>query len=193
LGLALARGLPEYLGTTETIFLNRVMEGNRTSGWAVNSVGPAFTPAGRPLGHRLSYWLGHIPYWAGPCLVVWSVGVLVLGIRSRLPADLPGPAAALAVAAAFALNVLRPLQYATATGSIYNALKYNIPYILYFWVSLPRQAGYTVAIWWLALRLGGRWSAGASATERLGRALGWCWIAMAVSSEASVWLLAVIC
>jgi hypothetical protein len=52
---------------------------------------------------------------------------------------------------------------------------------------VARVAGYTLAVWWLALRLGGRGSPEAEPAAALGRFLGWCWIAMAVASELGVW------
>jgi hypothetical protein len=67
---------------------------------------------------------------------------------------------------------------------------YSEPYNCYFWISLPRLAGYTVAIWWLALALSGRWSPELNVTGQLGRALGWCWIAMAATSELATWFFA---
>src|SRR6185312_442733 len=96
--------------------------------------------------------------------------------------------AGLAVLIALAVHAILCLQYVTVNGlRLDNLVKRPNVFIRFFWVALPRLAGYIVAVWWLALGLGGSRSADSGATGRLGRLLGWCWIAMAVASEVAVW------
>jgi hypothetical protein len=98
--------------------LHTRVEVKSTAGWAVLTPGRVFSPAGRPLVHRPSYWLGHLPYWAAPCLACWSVATLALGLRSRLTAGHPGLAAGLAVLVALAVHGLRFLHYAMVSGRL---------------------------------------------------------------------------
>ncbi len=56
-------------------------------------------------------------------------------------------------------------------------------YWCFFWISVPRIAGFTVAVSWLVLAAGGRWKAGSGGLETLSRALGWGWIAMMLAVE----------
>lgn len=153
-----------------------------------HSPGMAFTATGRPLGNRPSYWLGHIPYWAAPCLASWSIAVVVLGIRSRRSAGSPGLAAGLASVVALAAQIVRCLHYAIANGWSFTLLSNNLdPFACCFWAHLPQLAGYTIAVWWLALKSSGLRSPDRSAAGRLGCALGWCWIAMGLSGELAAW------
>jgi hypothetical protein len=195
-GLALTRSLPEYLGTREQFQINNRIEGNSSGGWGLGTPKAVFTTAGRPLKERASYWLGHAPYWAGPCLLSWSMAAAGLALRGTRPRPRPSPgppssAAGLAVAVALAVQLGRVFQYQSASGMpMSNLMKYPEAYWGYFWISLPRLAGYSVAVAWLSLAWTGRWSAESGAIGNLGRALGWCWIAMAVSSEVGMWCFA---
>ncbi len=47
------------------------------------------------------------------------------------------------------------------------------------------RVGFAVAGAWLVLALGGSWSRGQGWVDRLGRVIGWCWIA----ASLTVWLL----
>jgi hypothetical protein len=119
-GLALTRSLPKFLGLQDRIEMNthRTMTsiGVSIGGWRVKSPGNIFTPAGRPLWNRTSYWLRHITYWIGPPLVTWTIVMLAFAIRSRLLTSQPGLVVGLAVAVALAVDLIRCLQYATANG-----------------------------------------------------------------------------
>jgi hypothetical protein len=197
-GLAMTRALPDYLGTHENVQILSSIEtpptgGQTAGGWGHQVPGSGFSTLGRPLRSRASYWLGHIPYWSGPCLVCWSLAATALSFRGPRPrpgplAGSPGTVTGLAVAVALAAVAIRALLYrATSPASPTNLWEHPEGFISFFWIGLPRTAGYTVAVWWLALALGGRWSGERRSGSRLGLALGWCWIAMAVSSEVGFW------
>jgi len=99
--------------------------------------------------------------------------------------------AGLAIVVALAVQASRGLQMLSGYGMPLADIRPGPEaFWLYFFSSLPRLAGYTVAVPWLALALGGRWSKEPGARGQVGRALGWCWIAMALSSELGVWCFA---
>jgi hypothetical protein len=197
-GLAMTRALPGYLGTYENFQIyNSIVTtpgGQSSGGWGHQTPGSGFSTLGRPLRDRASYWLGHIPYWSGPCLVCWSLaatGLALRGPRARPPGRLAGHAGSvtgLAVAVATAAVACRAALYRAASPTSPTSLwQHPEAFISYFWIGLPRAAGYTVAVWWLALTLRGCGSRGPGPGSRLGSALGWCWMAMAVSSEVGLW------
>jgi len=198
-GLALMRSLPAYLTTSEDFqVFHRLTAipggGSTSSGWARTSPGTRFFKIpGRPLASRPSYWLGHIPYWAGPCLVSLSLATAVLAILRPGPrpgplADSPGSCTGLAVAVAMAAQAIREKRFDVIILNSWSIFwSYHEAFACHFWIALPGLAGYSVAIWWLAMALGGRWNREPGAGGSLGRALGWCWIAMALSSEVGAW------
>ncbi len=99
--------------------------------------------------------------------------------------------AGLAIVAILVVQASRCLQILIVHELPSSNLRLNPEeFLSYFFVSLPRLAGYTVAVSWLALALGGRWSKEPGVRGQFGRALGWCWIAMALSSELGVWCFA---
>ncbi|WP_165251524.1 hypothetical protein [Paludisphaera soli] len=194
-GLAVTRGLPDYQGIYRQFGMTVEFLGGGSSGIGLETPGRFFKPlAGRPLHHRPSFWLGHVPYWAGPPLFFMTVASAALEFRSpgprrRLLARRPGLVAGLAVIAAAFAVAIHGLQYLIAIGRPWNQLKPHLPPCSgYFWTSLPVFAGYTVAVLWLSLVLSGSWSSDPGSRARLGRALGWSWVAMAASSEVGVWL-----
>ena len=69
LGLALTRTLSDFQGIETEVSVNtEYNQSGGKGGWRLHSVGNIFSAAGRPLAHRPSYWLNHVPYWSGPCL-----------------------------------------------------------------------------------------------------------------------------
>ena len=195
-GLALTRALPDFMGIDKRNTINFEYHGTGSSGYGVQTHGGVFSPLGRPLKYRASYWLGHVPYWSGPCLVSWTLAAMAMGLRRprpplRRPALGPGVAAGVAIILALAVKAIECLQFLTVHGMPLTNLKrgWRGPWS-YFWITLPGLAGYTVAASWLILALSGRWSARPGVQDRLGRLLGWCWIAMAVSSTLGVWCFA---
>jgi len=99
-------------------------------------------------------------------------------------------AAGLALILALVISVMEPLRYFVVRGTWTLVTRDQWPlYAVQGLTSFVPLAGFSVAAWWLALALSGRWSSEVNAGGRLGRVLGWCWIAMAVSSEVGAWCL----
>jgi hypothetical protein len=58
----------------------------------------------------------------------------------------------------------------------------GIPAIRAFFLYSPWAIGASVASTWMLAWLGGRWKAEPTWIDRLGRGLGWAWIALAVAT-----------
>ncbi len=203
LGLSLARGLPDYVVVKNEVMVCRELTksspgffSENTGGLGWNTTwGGRFTTAGRPPRERPSYWLGHVPCWSAPCLLFLTLAAMALGFRGPRPrfrrmARRPGMAAGLAVALALVVTAMAPLRYFVDRGTWIVGSNDNWPlFEVYALTTLVPLAGFSVAASWLGLALGGRWSTEVNAGGRLGRVLGWCWIAMAVSGEVAAWCL----
>jgi hypothetical protein len=195
LGLALMRSLPHYNGwyTNVLIIHDDIAVARNSPGWGLNLQDFATTVTERSLQHRPSYWLGHIPYWMGPCLVSGTFASMAMNfqgkrLRLRRLARRPGMAVGPALILALGVAGLQILQASTTNGILLANLSQGWEsYWAFVWMTLPRLAGYTVAAWWLALALSGRWSGSVSVGGRLGSVLGWLWIAMAVVGEFGAW------
>jgi hypothetical protein len=196
-GLVVTRSLPEYLffyDKSQVVHDFQVTAtGTNFGGYGVGLGGPVYKPVGRPFKERTSYWLGHIPYWSGPCLSSLTLAVTALGFHRPRPrwrrlVRTPGMVAGLAVALALVVKAIQGLLFLNLSGTPLFLLNpgWKGPWVN-FWITLPGLAGYTVAASWIILALGGRWSAGSNAQERLGRAVGWCWVAIALSSTTGTW------
>ena len=121
-----------------------------------------------------------------PMLLAPTLATLVLRVRpprppgrrlARQPGLVAGCAATLAVAVVFL-----PAVVALAAGvPAYND---HTGYPLGYWgyvtmgVAIPEAVGMAVSAAWMTLALGGSWRAERSWVDRLGRALGLCWIAL---------------
>ena len=198
-GLAVTRSLPAYMAMVEQFHINHMMTTNSFQGWLAGTTGMTFNSTGRPLKARTSYWLGHIPYWVGPTLVSWSIVALVLNLRGsrhglRRAVRSPASVAGLAILVALVVQMIQSIQIMTVDVKMWgNFWPYYEIWWSYFWIKLPRLAGYTVAISWAVLALCRRWRAEPGARAKIGRALGWSWIALALSSELGVWCFALNC
>lgn len=193
LGLGLTRPLPAYVAKDWYSHVYTEIGVRGGTAMSLNNMGHGFAPAGPPLDRRPSYWLSHVPYWTGPCLAIWTYAALLMGPHGpgRWPSRLArrqGMAAGLALTLALAFKLVQCLQLSIGPG-VSLSRDWQVFYN-YFWTSLPDLAGYSVGASWLTLALSGRWSVGSGGGERLGVALGWCWIVMAVSSEVGVWCFA---
>jgi hypothetical protein len=202
LGIALVRGLPDYVAIenqvmvctdlTATGFFTR---GTSGMGWTT-SWGQYFTTAGRSLRERPSYWLSHVPCWASPCLLSWTLAAMALGLREPRPSLRrrclrPGMAAGLAMVLAVAIQAIESLRFLSTRGAWFGQSKeFWSMYEVYVLTSFVRLAGFSVAAWWLCLAVSRRWSAEVNSGGMLARVFGWCWIAMAVSSETGAWCFA---
>jgi hypothetical protein len=203
LGLSLARGLPDYLMMTDEVVVYTQLSKTSPS-WNANSSsgmgwfttwGKGFTTAGRPLRERPSYWLGHVPCWSAPCLLSLTLAAMALGFRGPRPSfrrmvRRPGMAAGLAVILAVVVMAIEVLRFCAVGRTASLVARDSGPlHAVRVLTSFVPLAGFSVAVWWLGLALSGRWSAEVNAGGRLGRVIGWCWIAMAVSGEIGAWCL----
>jgi len=200
-GLALARCLPDYIALDINVMVNKQIvwtgSGGHTSGlgWSTTA-GKYTTSKGRAFQGRPSYWLGHIPCWAGPCLVSWTLAATALSLRGPRPrlrrlARRPGMVAGLAVILALTVEAMQCLRFLTTSGVMLGSSKGGWQmYGVVVLTSVSRLAGYTVAVSWIVLALIGHWPAELNPGGRLARTLGWCWIAMALSSELGIWCFA---
>ena len=180
LGLALTRSLPEYIGWYGNLQIVRTITTNpgggwSTSGWGLNHRSQILGAPGRPLNRRPSYWLDHVAYWSGPCLVSMTIAAMALSLRGSGPrrrrrAGRPGMAAGLAVMAALGVEVIRCLESATEAGSPWKLLTQARELsMVSLWIrSLARQ----VIRWPCG---GWPWPWPADGRARWARAGGWAW------------------
>ena len=194
-GLAVTRTLPDFLYLhEERSIVNQYYPSATGGSWQSYPLGRG-NLFGRPSlasWRRPSYWLDHVPYWSGPCLVSLTFAATVLGMRrprprrvDRLPGMVVGIAVLVAMTVKFAecLSLLAIWWHSMAafwkpTWPWSNAV--NGPWA-YFWLTLPGPAAFGVVVGWLALALRGRRTAAPDSGEWLGRAMGWSWIALASS------------
>lgn len=107
--------------------------------------------------------------------------------RSRGTGSIP----ALAIGLALVVQANRCLQGVTVNGEALSGIwGWRVNLWRYVWVTLPRLVAFGLAVAWLGLWIAGRWSRRPDGPEKLGRAVGWCWIAVALSGEVGVWLFA---
>ncbi len=133
-----------------------------------------------------------------PCLASCTIAALVLSLRRPRPPlrrlfRRPGTVASVAVVSTLAAVALQyPMLWLDRAGirigpntvSVWQLWRIQI------WFFLPRFAGYSVAVCWLVLSLGGRWRANAGWIDRLGQLLGICWMALALASVVASFLFA---
>jgi hypothetical protein len=195
-GLAVTRTLPDFLFllTNQAIVMQFSASG---TGSSYQSYGVGFPSTELYLGSRwrVSYWLEQVPYWSGPCLVSLTVAMMVLGMRRPRPrraARRPGRVVGIAVLLALAwkseeFGVLLAAWWRSSAATWNPASFWENAFSghwAYFWLTLPGPAGFAVVVGWMALALGGRRPPAPDAVERLARAIGWAWIALALSSAA---------
>lgn len=134
------------------------------------------------------YWSNQASFWPGPCLAALTLATFGIGLGTprrslRRLARRPGAAMAMAVIFAMAVTSIR-LPHLLMAGS--KPLRWA-EWWLEFWFTLPRLAGFAVAVSWITLALSGRWKAGSGWRDRLGLAIGICWIGMAALDLAAAW------
>ena len=139
------------------------------------------------------YLLQRTVFWPSPCAAALALSVLVMAWiapREQQYRSLrrPGVVAALASVAAFCVTaVLSPQTLLGGTPAISQPLHWKEWWAL-TWFTLPRTAGYAVAVSWLSLFVGGHWAADRGWLDRLGRLLGYYWIAQGFLSVLAAWL-----
>ncbi|AGA28428.1 hypothetical protein [Singulisphaera acidiphila] len=126
-----------------------------------------------------------VPLWLAP----WTVALLLLRFRQprpclrrlvRQPGFVADVAASLVltvgVVAIVLVLVLRCLP--TSRLVFWGASSWPLFFRCAFDLQLPTLMGAAVAVGWSMLCLGGRWRPERSWLDRLGRALGYCWVAL---------------
>ncbi len=125
-GLAITRTLPTFLTLDPQVnFINEFTGPPGRMGWSgypVTSSFLALNPAGRPFKDRASYWMTHLPYWSGPCLVSWTLAWMALGIRRPRPplrrlARKPSMAAGLALLLALVVKAVEFFVFVSIDGT----------------------------------------------------------------------------
>ncbi|AGA28431.1 hypothetical protein [Singulisphaera acidiphila] len=148
---------------------------------------------GIPLFRNSNTWLIAFLYrattWASLWLVPWTVALLLLSLRRpraplRLLARQPGFVATVASTLLFALGaaeifLVLAVRYLPTWRLGFLAF-FLRPLFLHcaFDLQLPTLMGAAVAGSWLVLFLNGRWRPGRNWLDGLGRALGYCWVAL---------------
>ena len=140
------------------------------------------------------YWSRNLAYWSTPMLTTWTLATLSLGDwKWRRIARRPGSAAGLgmllAVVASLTLWPHFLIRGANPGPPRIVGLNWS-QWWPAIWTRLPRTAGFGVVVAWSVLALGGRWAPTPDWHDRLGRALGVSWIAIASSVVAAEYLLA---
>ena len=131
----------------------------------------------------------HILYWpitASPVLLSWTLAVGGLSLRQPRPPlhrllRRPGTVACLAAATALACEIvvaiLLYLMAVVAGITLGFDLRNDHSYLKAYFL-LIATLGFAIAAAWAMLLLAGRWRAEPSWSDRSGRALGLCWIAL---------------
>ena len=142
----------------------------------------AFPP--RSKGEMI-YLARQLAFWPATCMAALSLATLGLGLGHALRlVRRPGLVMAVAVAVAMGAAAVRLPQLLSLKP---NPLQLWRLWWSEFWVTVPRLAGFAVAVAWVTLALGGRWRAGGGWLDRLGVSLGATWIGMAMIDVGAAW------
>jgi hypothetical protein len=150
--------------------------------------------SGSGVGLKLSTRIQSVVLLAIPGLSIGTLTALALCLRRPRPplaqlARRPGTAATVAVALAL---IAVSFQWPKYPGWLDRLFGFRVRdwwgWRMFVWYSLPRPAGFAVALTWAMLRLGGRWEADPGWQDRLGRLIGICWLGTAAASVTVTWL-----
>jgi hypothetical protein len=142
-----------------------------------------------------AYACQRVAFWVCPFLLMWSAAVAVLAFVPPRPpvwrlVRRPGIAACVAVIAAFAaLTIALPGTLIAPTTFGGGPLAVNWPaWRIAAFFALPRTAALAVIVSWLTLAQSARWRPESTWLDRLGRALGACWICLGLIRLVASWL-----
>ncbi|MFO0958916.1 MAG: hypothetical protein U0800_16055 [Isosphaeraceae bacterium] len=169
-------------------------EGNWVIGQGVTvASGQSFSPVGTrkvPLSTQIE----RAVFRSTPALCLLTLAALAFRLRYPRPpiamlARRPGSMAAIAVGLALLATSVQWPTFLGKPGKI-AGVQLDVWWGLrmFVWYSLPRPAGFAVALSWAILKLCGWWEADTGILDRLGRFLGICWVGMAMVSVAVTWL-----
>jgi hypothetical protein len=132
------------------------------------------------------YMVRHLLYCASYFTAAWSLACLVLGLRRprmkfRSIVRQPGMVACLTTAVVLGLRMVNvvvtlPIRYAYL-GIFYEYDIYKLLESIEEIPQVPSEIGCAIAAAWVIRRASGRWRPEAYWIDRLGRALGFLWIA----------------
>jgi len=145
-------------------------------------------------GMRMAYWAQRAAFWPCPCLAAWTLALLALTCcASRAPTGRSlrrlGTMAGVAWIMGFSVVAMTSPGVVVAwalPGSV--ATVYWRDWWFLTWFDLPRAAGYSVAVAWIALVLIGGTEADCGWQDRLGTILGSCWVGLGFLSLLASWL-----
>ena len=134
-----------------------------------------------------AYWAQRVSFWACPCLTTWTVAVAILAFVPPRPAvrrlmRRPGVMASIAFIVAFtALSIAMPSSLIEPAPRFYPERGTEL-YWDDWWIAvcfaLPRVAALCVAVSWVTLAASGRCRRQGEWLDRLGTALGVCWLGL---------------
>lgn len=184
-GLAITRSFGDFMTVRREVSIsyrtgpssNKAI-GVSTSDYVDRSTAVLFRPR---IKGEIIYWSRQLSFWPGPCLVALSLVTAGSSLRPprRRSALLPGVVATTALLMSMAASALRH-----PTLLMQGHLR---EWWLEFWFTLPRLAGLAVAVSWITLASTGRWRLVGGWFDRLGVAVGACWIGMAVLDLLATW------
>jgi hypothetical protein len=129
------------------------------------------------------HWTSNLLVASQPIFAVWTLTVLVLGLRQRRPAlrrlsSQPGVVAF--GAATLTMLMVCPLRIIFSRSNLVHGL----PILVWFQIRIAEAltfegagCGIAVAAAWMVLLLGGRWRPRPTLIERIGQACGYLWVA----------------
>jgi hypothetical protein len=145
-------------------------------------------------------WGQMVAFWTCPWLITLGSAVAFLAIIPPRPPIRqvmrhPGVIASVAFVAAFAAFAMAQLGILIGPFAGLNPGFVGATPFQYWWINtcfaLPRTAALAVAVSWITLAVTGRSLADRGSLDRLGTAIGCCWIGMGVIRILSSWLAAV--
>jgi hypothetical protein len=189
-GFSIPRGFADFIYIRREVNASFKIDERTTSSIVVSTgdymdraTAAAFRP---PIKGVVLYWARRLSFWPGPCMAALSLAMLGLGLgQARRLAGRPGMAMAVAVVLAMVVTAIR-LPDLLILRTSPPQLHWR-GWWLEFWFTVPRLAGFAVAVSWATLALGGRWRAGGGWLDRLGVLLGTIWIAMAMIDLGATW------
>jgi hypothetical protein len=169
-GLAIPRSFGDFVTVRRQVDVSFRAGENSTTNIGVSSsdsmnleTANLFKP---PIKGQVIYWARQLSFWPGPCLGALSLVTLILVFRhahqttDRLARG-PGTATCIAVLLAMATAAVRLPQLLIPNSFPGQAIRFRwAEWWLEFWFTVPKLAGFAVAVCWVTLALGGQMRAG---------------------------------
>ena len=196
-GLAMTRSLADLQGIDRMEAVDYKHRGSDDPPGKLTTFKSQYYARGNGLstrGMRMAYSVQRAAFWPCPCLAAWTLAVLTLSCcDSRSPRRQSlrrlGTMAGVAWIMGFSAVAMTSPGVVVAwalPGAV--ATVYWRDWWFLTWFDLPRTAGYSVAVAWVALVLSGRTEADCGWQDRLGTILGSCWVGLGFLSLLAPWL-----